>query len=66
MAPRIGFATVAAIFFAVIFLLLLADDALVWAEEGIVPGIEFFALGVLALAAIYVGLRAMTSHRPRQ
>ncbi|RDI70606.1 hypothetical protein [Halopelagius longus] len=52
----IGLGKHGAVLLAVLFVVLLAEDALIWLRSGAVPGVEFFAgtLAVLAVTAVAV------------
>ncbi|WP_338729741.1 hypothetical protein [Haladaptatus sp. DJG-WS-42] len=45
--------------FLVISVLFIWEDAVIWVRQGIVPGIEFFLVGLVTLGLVFVLLREM-------
>ncbi|MFC6825751.1 hypothetical protein [Halopelagius fulvigenes] len=53
-----------AVLLAVLFVVLLAEDALIWLRGGAVPGIEFFAGTLAVLAVVAVAVYEANRHPP--
>jgi hypothetical protein len=64
MDAKYGFGVLGWLLVVAVVALLVVDDLYTWVEQGTVPGIEFFALGLLALVVVGLGFRSMRSHRP--
>lgn len=64
MNAKYGLGVLGWLLIVVLVALFVVDDAFTWIEQGTLPGIEFLALSVVALAVVVVGLRSMRAHRP--
>lgn len=64
MNEKYGLSVVGWLLVATILVLVVVDDAYTWLQQGVVPGIEFFALGAAAVIVVALGLRSMRAHRP--
>lgn len=64
MNEKYGLGVLGWLLVVAILLLVVVDDAYTWLQQGVVPGIEFFLLGVAALVVVVLGLRSMRAHRP--
>lgn len=47
-----------------VFILLGAEDVLIWVNSGIVPGVEFFIAMLLILVVFAIAIRQAIAHPP--
>ena len=47
-----------------LFVLLGAEDAVIWINRGVVPGVEFFLGALLVLVIVADAIRAAVAHPP--
>ena len=61
MRPRID--GTGAVILLLVFLLLGAEDILIWVNGGVVPGIEFFLASLLVVGLLAVAILQARDHR---
>ncbi|SDL98569.1 hypothetical protein SAMN04487949_0403 [Halogranum gelatinilyticum] len=64
MNEKYGLGVLGWLLVATILVVVVVDDAYTWLQQGTVPGLEFFALGVAAVIVVALGVRSMQAHRP--
>ena len=47
-----------------IFLLLVAEDVLIWVNSGVIPGVEFFLASLLVVVVFFLAIREAGRHPP--
>lgn len=52
------------ILLVVLFLLLAAEDVLIWVESGVVPGVEFFLASLVVGATMAYVIREVQKYEP--
>lgn len=47
-----------------VFLILVAEDVLIWINSGLIPGLEFFLASLLVVGVFILAIREARRHRP--
>lgn len=62
--PEIQIGRHGAIFLALLFVILTAEDILIWIRSGAVPALEFFIALLLVLGVVALAIREANLHPP--